>query len=509
MLLHTLILLLPALCYLLGALAGRRAGWRVAGSCALAALLASLSAPLLALWQPLLPSPWIAASPINLIMSLLVSVLGLVVVRYSSSYLAGDPVERGYRSWLQLCLASVSLVVITNHLLLLVLAWSAISVCLHQLLVSYPDRFRAVLAAHKKFIFARLAELCMVSAALLLWQLHGTFSISEILAHYPAPLSLTEQAAACLLAIAALIKCAQLPVHGWLMQVVEAPTPVSALLHAGIINLGGYLMILMAPLISASAPARWLLLIVAGITAVLAALIMMTRISIKVRLAWSTSAQMGLMLVECALGLHELAVLHLLAHSCYKAHAFLASGGAVFSFLDRQLAGPANASLGTWLRNLIVALILVSATLLVLPEPTSPAQWSAWLLVAVALSLLEPNRSGAALRSLSMALVLLLAYVLQKMLLARLLPDMPDAGWLAAAWAMTLVVLLLAGYGLLVMHRTALAYRWRQWLFAGLYLDEWVTRTTLKLWPVPLPTNAARKPGQTTTSRSEVHEHLA
>ena len=512
MLLNTLILLLPSLCYLVGALSPARLGWPLARACAGLALLASLAAAGLALWQPLDPPAWVAGQPLNLIMSVLISLLGLVVVRYSAAYLAGDSAQQHYRVWLQACLASVSLVVISDHLLLLVLAWSSISVCMHQLLMSYPDRFRAVLAAHKKFIFARLAELCLMTAALLLWQHHDTFVISEILARYPAPdtLGLSEQAAAFLFACAALIKCAQLPVHGWLMQVVEAPTPVSALLHAGVINLGGYLLLLMAPLMASAPAAQWLLLVVAGLTSVLAALIMMTRISIKVRLAWSTSAQMGLMLVECALGLHELAVLHLLAHSCYKAHAFLNSGNAVHSHIDRQLTSTAPPVLTCWLRNLVICLLLVSTLVLALPVAVSPADLSMWLLVAVALSLWLPlNRSQPLLPALAMAVVLLLAYAGLKSSFALLLPASPDAGWAAASWTAALALLLLAGHGLLVMHRTALAYRWRQWLFAGLYLDEWVTRTTLRLWPVDLPANAARKPGQTDTSRSEPHERLA
>ncbi|MCC1495684.1 NADH-quinone oxidoreductase subunit L [Alcanivorax sp. 1008] len=503
----TLVLLLPVLLYLLGAAGGRLYGWPVSAVCALLALLASAVAALLAVSQPLSPLPWLAATPLNLVMSLLVSLIGFIVVRFSVAYLAGDAVEARYRSWLQICLASVSLVVVTNHLLLLALAWSTISISLHQLLVSYPDRFRAVLAAHKKFIFARLAEICLMAAAVLLWKYHDTFLISEILSSYAGtePLAWQQQTAALLLAMAALIKCAQLPVHGWLMQVVEAPTPVSALLHAGIINLGGYLMILMAPLISASTPARWLLLIVAGLTAVLAALIMMTRISIKVRLAWSTSAQMGLMLVECALGLHELALLHLVAHSCYKANAFLGSGNAVLNHLDRKLADKATERLALWLRNLIVSTALTIALLWLLPGTLSPAEWSAWLLVIIALSLWLPAQTGGRtlIRNTVIAAALLLAYLAQKALFASLLPASADAGWPAAIWTMTLFVLLLAGYGLLIMQRTAMSYRWRQWLFAGLYLDEWVTRTTLKLWPMKLPVNAARKPGHLNSSWSE------
>jgi len=351
---------------------------------------------------------------------------------------------------------------------------------------------------------------CLLATTFLLWQQHGTLRISDILADYSTdlPLTLAQHGAAVLLALAALIKCAQLPVHGWLMQVVEAPTPVSALLHAGIINLGGYLMILMAPLMMQSEPARWLLLLVAGVTALLAALIMMARISIKVKLAWSTSAQMGLMLVQCALGLHELALLHLLGHSCYKAYAFLASGSAVLTHLDRQLTGHQPVSITLWLRNLLLSIALISTLLWLLADTLSPAQWSAWTLVTVALSLWLPTHGKAQplLGSLMLAAILLGAYLAQKTVLTSLLPSSADAGWPAALWVMLLSLLLLMGYGLLVMRPTALAYRWRQWLFAGLYLDEWVTRTTLKLWPVSLPATAARKLPQPVMLRSEQHE---
>jgi NAD(P)H-quinone oxidoreductase subunit 5 len=113
-----------------------------------------------------------------------------------------------------------------------------------------------------------------------------------------------------------------------------------ALLHAGVINLGGFLLLLMAPLMRLAELANWLLLIVAGLTCIAAALITMTRVSVKVLLAWSTVAQMGLMLVECALGQYGLALLHLVAHSCYKAYSFLAAGSEVENYLRKQLAPP-------------------------------------------------------------------------------------------------------------------------------------------------------------------------
>ncbi len=496
-LLSTLLLIAPAACYLTGALTSRYLGWRIARGAALLALASMLAGVVIVVIdQPAVPSPWIATSALHLVTGLLVATVGYVVTRYSETYMAGDIAEVHFRNWLQLCLASTSLIVLTDNLLVLVLTWSAISICLHQLLMCYPNRFRAVLAAHKKFILARLAELCLVGAVALLWQFHETLRITEILAYYSADVTLTasEQAAALLLTVAALIKCAQLPAHGWLIQVVEAPTPVSALLHAGIVNLGGFLMILMAPLMMQAEPARWLLLIVAGLTTTLAALVMMTRISVKVRLAWSTSAQMGLMLVECALGLHELALLHLVAHASYKAHAFLTSGSAVSAYLEQQLRHSPNKR---WLPRLAIAFAMTATVLWLLPGAASPAEWAAWTLLALATALWLPATSGIRdlARNAATALLLTGAYVAQKTVFAELLPPTPDAGWAASVWILLMVGLLIAGYILMMPKGSGpFAARCRRWLFAGFYLDEWFTRTTLKIWPVTFPRSVSRKP---------------
>lgn len=265
---------------------------------------------------------YISQSTLSLVMMGLVVFMSTILIAFSRNYMAGEPRIDTYWRWLLNVLAAVSVVLISNHLLLLWLGWVSISLALHKLLTFYPERPRAALAAHKKFLLARTAETLLFTAIILLYQQHGTLFISELISHFNAvatsdslQLTTADHIAAVLIALTALIKCAQLPVHGWLIQVVEAPTPVSALLHAGVINLGGFLLILFAPLFIQSTVAQWLVLIVAGLTTVIAALIMATRISMKVRLAWSTSAQMGLMLVECALGLFELALLHLLTHS--------------------------------------------------------------------------------------------------------------------------------------------------------------------------------------------------
>mgnify|MGYP003836578743 CR=1 FL=1 len=135
-------------------------------------------------------------------------------------------------------------------------------------------------------------------------------------------------------------RCAAFPVHGWLTEVMEAPTPVSALLHAGIINGGGLLLIRLAEVVQASPGAMAALVMLGGLTAIFGAAVMLTQSAVKTALAWSTVAQMGFMLLQCGLGLWALAMLHIVAHSLYKAHAFLASGGAVRAVLAVRRPGP-------------------------------------------------------------------------------------------------------------------------------------------------------------------------
>lgn len=509
--LFSLLLVSPALAYLLGALASRH-HWQPAHLAAWAALLLSLSAVPATLAGNADCAAWLAAAALNLVMSVLVSLIGLVVLRFSIRYLAADPAEQRFRFWLQLCLAAVSLIIVTNHLLVFWAGWTLISISLHQLLMCYPERFRAVLAAHKKFIFARIGETSLLVAALLLWHVHGTFHIDELLAAVrdAGGLSTTEHIAAVLLAVAALIKCAQIPMHGWLIQVVESPTPVSALLHAGVINLGGFLMISMAPLVALSTPARWLLLVVAGLTMVLASLIMMTRISIKVRLAWSTSAQMGMMLVECALGLYQLALLHLVAHSCYKAHAFLSSGDTVQQSLRETLQPVERPTLVPWLLNMATSTLLVGAAMLLFVAQHSMALLAMVLLLSAAFSLWLPTRGTPRQRAQALAglLALLASYLLLKSVFAWLVPGSATHDTVAALWVMLLTIALVVGYGLLLQAHGRASAAWHRWLFAGFYLDEWVTRTSLRLWPVKLPTTAARKTVTPTAARS-AHERLA
>lgn len=424
----------------------------------------------------------------------LVLFLAFIIVRYSMTLLEGDTGQDRFLRWILLVVFSVMVTLASNHLVVFFLAWIGISLSLHQLLMFYPERPRAALAAHKKFILARTAEALLAFAFVLLYSHHQTFFISTILSSYPAEnLSWQEHSAAILLALVALIKCAQLPVHGWLIQVVEAPTPVSALLHAGVINLGGFLLLAFAPLFSSVSAAQWLVLIVAGVSTVLSALIMMTRISIKVRLAWSTTTQMGLMLVECALGLYELALLHLLAHSCYKAYAFLNAGEAVNSYLEQRFVATGL----TPFKYYVLASISVFALVFVIQQWLMPMPLvSPWLFIGVALVALMASRlhvSGLSWGSFGQSLVLILAllsaYLLLKSATATLVSEHSFlATTLADLW-ISFLLLMLVGVSLLLAYFPGKAFSQRLFIVlnAGLYLDEAMTRFTLLIWPKRLP----------------------
>jgi NAD(P)H-quinone oxidoreductase subunit 5 len=132
-----------------------------------------------------------------------------------------------------------------------------------------------------------------------------------------------------LLAITAMFKSAQIPFHGWLVEVMEAPTPVSALLHAGLINAGPFLMLRFAHVLDATFYAPLVLFIIGGLSAIYGAMVFSTQSAVKTALGYSSVAHMGFTIMTCGLGVYPAALLHLTAHSFYKAHAFLSSGSLV------------------------------------------------------------------------------------------------------------------------------------------------------------------------------------
>jgi NAD(P)H-quinone oxidoreductase subunit 5 len=278
---------------------------------------------------------------ISATMLLLVSFIGWVVVRYALTYLDGEARQGSFMAWLCTTLAMVTLLVIAGNLVQLVLAWIATSLSLHRLLLFYPERIAAQRAARKKYVTARAADIALIGATTLLGFGYGTIDIATILAAARDGLGGNlAVVAAGLLAVAAILKSAQFPFHGWLTEVMEAPTPVSALLHAGVINAGGFVLIRFADVMLLAPGVLAILVMIGGFTALFGGLVMLTQPAVKTSLAWSTVAQMGFMIMQCGLALFPLALLHIIAHSLYKAHSFLASGGAVERIAALRRPGP-------------------------------------------------------------------------------------------------------------------------------------------------------------------------
>jgi NAD(P)H-quinone oxidoreductase subunit 5 len=202
----------------------------------------------------------------------------------------------------------------------------------------YPERTTAQRAARKKAVVARASEAALAVSVAVLVGAYGTTDIATILA--TATPDLLTVFAALGIALAAVLASAQFPVHGWLTEVMEAPTPVSALLHAGVINAGGFLLIRFADVMLAAPGIMALLVMLGGFTALFGGLVMLTQPAVKTSLAWSTIAQMAFMVMQCGLALFPLALLHIVAHSLYKAHAFLSAGEAVSNVAAIRRPGP-------------------------------------------------------------------------------------------------------------------------------------------------------------------------
>ncbi|WP_414144432.1 NADH-quinone oxidoreductase subunit L [Burkholderia territorii] len=443
---------------------------------------------------------WIEVTPLAAWMAALVQLLGTVIAVFSGRYLHGEPGQPRYAAAFAGVLASVHVLLLSGHWLLLIAAWAGVGVSLRDLLCFYRDRPFARLAAHKKQIVDRLADLLLLSAAGLAWAEVGGGTFAALREHIAAHGASTPlQVSAVCLVLAIVLRTALFPVHGWLIQVMEAPTPVSALLHAGVVNLAGYLLMRFAPLLAVAPAARWLLVGFGLGTTFLAGFVMLTRISIKVRLAWSTVAQMGFMVLECGLGLYQLAALHLIGHSLYKAHTFLSASSAVQNTRLQIMRGRRNAALPSLVLAPAASLIVVMLVQTLVPTGSWPWWWSGVLALAWApllwIPVTEEGEPARVWTHLCFGAALIAGYTAVATLAHHLPLGVADAPFhVAGPVALAGMALLYVGLAALqgCPHRFA---TWRRWSYAGFYVDEFYTRFALRVWPARwAPHDAAHAP---------------
>lgn len=424
------------------------------------------------------------------LMLLLVSFVGMVVCRYSIRYLDGDATQGNYFRWVAATIGSVSLLVISGNLLLFFLAWVATSLSLHQLLLHYGDRSGAKRAAWTKFRISRVGDAFLLAAMALVFIEFGTFDFAELFAAVGQGTSGAADNQGMISAIAwffilgAVTKSAQFPLHSWLPETLETPTPVSALMHAGVVNAGGYLVIRLSPLLVEAPTALAALAIVGGITAAVAGIVMLTQTSVKKTLAYSTIAQMGFMMLQCGLGAFSAAMLHIVAHSLYKAYAFLNSGSVLQEAKRTKVspaAGSARPAVLALILPTVLAIYFALAFSLGLTEKTGGYALGVILSMAVALGLWESmatlaGRSTAGLLAAASGVVALYlgGYLIVSQVVGECVAKLP-AG-LAVSVSTGIVIALFAG---LVLLQVLLASkRQHGWLAAlqvhaanGFYVD--------------------------------------
>ncbi|MEO0056931.1 MAG: hypothetical protein RIT17_367 [Pseudomonadota bacterium] len=435
------------------------------------------------------------ADLVSTAMATLVGFIGWIVMRYSRTYLDGEAREGTFHALMLTALAAVLVFVQAGTLATMILAAITVGLALKRLLLFYPDRPEAQRAATKFAAVWHAGDVMLVIAAGLLAARFGTLDVAALPeAARTIGLGLAGTLAVAAIVAAAALKTAAFPLHGWLTEVMEAPTPVSALLHAGIINSGGVLLITAAGLVQQSTGAMAALVLLGGLTALFGAAVMLTQSAIKTALAWSTISQMGFMLLQCGLGLWTLALLHIIAHSLYKAHAFLSSGGAVTEVASIRRPGPVAApSVAAVLKSFALALAIFAAiaagfTAAFGPKSPQALALGAILIFGVAYLVAQglADRAPVALtkRTAAAALAAAVGYfsfqTLAQMIWGPILPAAPMPGELE--WAMLMIAV--ASFGL-VAFAQALFPLWahhpstaglRVHLANGLYLNALLDR---------------------------------
>ncbi len=254
-----------------------------------------------------------------------VTFFSAIVSSYASNYLMGF---RYHSRFMMLCLGftiSVMLLVMSNHIGLLIVSWFVMGIFMSQLIGIDKDwgEAREALKFTQKYFLT--GTLFLAAGIFVLAFYTGEFTLTGLAsAVAEVPLWLLTVSALCII-LAAVVQSAIYPFHRWLLSAMTAPTPASALMHAGFVNGAGILLALFATLLFASNTLT-ILFIIGGFTAIIAQFTKLLQVNVKQKLGCSTIAQMGFMIMQCGLGFFNAAVVHLILHGFYKAYLFLSSG---------------------------------------------------------------------------------------------------------------------------------------------------------------------------------------
>jgi NAD(P)H-quinone oxidoreductase subunit 5 len=262
----------------------------------------------------------------------LISSISLITLTYTYTFLEGDTYRDRFIGQLALLAAVISALVISGNSLMLSLCWCLTTPLLAAL--TRHCRTPAALAASSKLIKYHLVSDAFFCIAMIsLWAVSGSTDIATInrlcAEHRIAAPAL--DIIAVLVVSSALIKSSVFPFHSWLFGTLEAPTTFSAFLHAGLINIAGFISFRLAPVIFSSVIAPWILAMFGLLSATFGALCSLVQPDVKGKLVFSTVAQMGFMCLQCGLGAFSAALFHLICHGYFKCYLFLNAGSIITS----------------------------------------------------------------------------------------------------------------------------------------------------------------------------------
>jgi NADH-quinone oxidoreductase subunit L len=278
----------------------------------------------------------IVVDPLSVFMMLVVSGVGMLIVLYSIGYMDGDDEERRYFAYMALFVFSMLLLVQAGNLLILLVGWGLVGLSSYLLIGFWHDRPSAVAAAKKAFVMNAIGDATMALALFLLIQRTGSLNFEVVFSQ-----SIGGSWAINLIALGllggAVAKSAQLPLHTWLPDAMEGPTPVSALIHAAtMVTAGVYLIVRTGSLFEQAPKVLELSAGLGAITLVMAGLIALVQVDIKRVIAYSTMSQIGYMFLAAGLGAYPSAMFHLMTHAFFKALLFMAAGLVIHALAGEQ-----------------------------------------------------------------------------------------------------------------------------------------------------------------------------
>jgi NADH-quinone oxidoreductase subunit L len=282
----------------------------------------------------------IVVDPLSVFMMLVVSGVGFLILSYAVGYMHDDPEERRYHAYKALFVFSMLLLVQSGNLLLLLAGWGMVGLSSYLLINFWHARREAVAAGKKAFVMNAIGDATFVLALFILVQQVGALDFATVFS--AAPDALGEGSSLAVLVALGLLggavaKSAQVPLHTWLPDAMEGPTPVSALIHAAtMVTAGVYLIARTSPLFELAVDVQDLAGILGAVTLLLAGLVALVQTDIKRVIAYSTMSQIGYMFVGVGLGAYGAGLFHLMTHAFFKALLFMAAGVVIHALADEQ-----------------------------------------------------------------------------------------------------------------------------------------------------------------------------